>query len=94
MSYWRYNVVTLEGSVAERRLLCVIGGVIILIFCTGSELANARSRGHDKAWCTQANTGASRVRKNCVFDSFEACRRTVISGNRGFCTRNPAYVPR
>ena len=40
------------------------------------------------AWCARTNTGAGRVDENCIFDSFEACRRTVISGNRGFCTQN------
>ena len=32
------------------------------------------------------------IDENCIFNSFEACRRTVISGNRGFCTQNPAFV--
>lgn len=39
------------------------------------------------------NTGANRVQENCIFDLFEACRRMVISGNRGFCSRNPGYSP-
>ena len=69
--------------------LLFIGGVLSFARVQPeSSLARACSR------CAQANTGASRIRKNCIFDLFEACRRTVISGNRGFCTRNPAYVPR
>ena len=48
---------------AEQRLLCVIGGVIILIFCTGSEPANARSRGHDKAWLLRLIPGLAAAGK-------------------------------
>ena len=43
------------------------------------------------AWCSQVNTGAGRIEENCGFASEEACRRTVLAGNRGFCIRNPAY---
>jgi len=44
------------------------------------------------AWCARTNTGAGRIDEDCIFDSFEACRRTVIGGNRGFCTQNPAFT--
>lgn len=29
---------------------------------------------------------------DCQYASIEACRPNVISGNRGFCNHNPAYV--
>ena len=67
----------------------LIAGLIVAAICAGLEQANARGHG---AWCARTNTGAGRVQENCIFNSFEACRRTVISGNRGFCSRNPAYV--
>jgi hypothetical protein len=43
-------------------------------------------------WCAREQTGGGRVEEDCTFDSFEACRRLVIQGNRGFCTQNPAFT--
>jgi hypothetical protein len=47
---------------------------------------------YEGPWCAQMNTGAGRVEEDCTFKSFEACRQMVISGNRGFCTQNPAFT--
>lgn len=47
---------------------------------------------YEGRWCLRENTGAESVQENCQFDSFEACRRLAIGGNRGFCTQNPAYA--
>ena len=47
---------------------------------------------YEGRWCARENTGAARIEENCQYDSFEACRRAVIQGNRGFCTENPAYA--
>ena len=71
------------------RVSFLIGGLIVasMALCASLEPANAQG-----AWCAQTSTGAGRVEENCIFNSFEACRRTVISGNRGFCTQNPAFV--
>ena len=49
---------------------------------------------YEGRWCAREQTGGSRVEEDCTFDSFEACRRLVVAGNRGFCTQNPAYRPR
>ena len=38
----------------------------------------------------RALAGASR--KTAISNFFEACRRQVIQGNRGFCTQNPAFT--
>ena len=73
------------------RVLFVITGLIVAALYAGLESANARGKG---AWCARTNTGASRVQDNCGFSSVEACRRWVISGNRGFCTPNPAFKRR
>ena len=83
------------------RVSYLIGALIVIApigLCTGLEPANAfdflfgTRRPYEGAWCARTNTGAGRVEEDCIFDSFEACRRTVISGNRGFCTPNPAFV--
>jgi hypothetical protein len=42
-------------------------------------------------WCARENIGGGNVTEDCTFDSFEACRRLVVQGNRGFCTQNPAW---
>jgi hypothetical protein len=47
---------------------------------------------YEGRWCARADTGGGRVEEECTFDSFEACRRLVVQGNRGFCTQNPAFV--
>src|SRR5215467_11897336 len=82
------------------RVSFLIGALIVIApigLCTGLEPANAdflfgTRHPYEGAWCARTNTGAGRVEEDCIFDSFEACRRTVISGNRGFCTQNPAFT--
>lgn len=70
------------------RFSVLIAGLIIsLPVSLCADPASARTF----AWCARTNTGAGRIQENCGFNTFEACRRTVISGNRGFCSRNPAY---
>jgi hypothetical protein len=66
----------------------VLIGLFLAALYASSEPADARGTG---AWCARTNTGAGRVQNNCGFNSVEACRRWVLGGNRGFCTRNPAY---
>ena len=46
---------------------------------------------YEGRWCASQNAGG-RMEEDCHFDSFEACRRLVIQGNRGFCTQNPAFT--
>jgi len=48
---------------------------------------------YEGRWCANQNIGG-RIEEDCHFDSFEQCRRLAVQGNRGFCTQNPAYVPR
>jgi hypothetical protein len=47
--------------------------------------------GYQGRWCAQQNIGGGAVQEDCSFDSFEACRREVTQGNRGFCGQNPAF---
>jgi len=51
---------------------------------------SAEARSYPTApWCSYVNTGLGNVVESCVYGSFEACRRNVLSGNRGFCNANP-----
>jgi len=45
-------------------------------------------------WCAVLNTGNGAVYWDCQYESAAACAPHVISGNRGFCNRNPAYGAR
>jgi len=83
------RLIEMEQEVAMR--ICLIVGLIVATLYVGSEPANARGKG---AWCARTNTGAGRIQENCGFNSVEACRRWITGGNRGFCSRNPAYQKR
>jgi hypothetical protein len=63
-------------------------------FFRGQSVVFGRPHGsvYEGRWCARADTGGGRVEEDCTFDSFEACRRLVIQGNRGFCTQNPAFA--
>jgi hypothetical protein len=51
-------------------------------------------RAPEGRWCAHMNAGLDHIEKDCTFNSFEACRRLVTSGNRGFCVQNPNYTGR
>jgi hypothetical protein len=61
-------------------------------FFEGQSVLFGRTHTYEGRWCANTDTGAGRVEENCTFDSFEACRLEVISGNRGSCTQNPAFT--
>jgi hypothetical protein len=88
------------------RLSMMIAGLVVAApigLCAGSASAQffqdqsvlfGRPWGsvYEGRWCAREQTGGGRVEEDCTFDSFEACRRLVIQGNRGFCTQNPAFA--
>jgi hypothetical protein len=43
-------------------------------------------------YCAVVNNGTGSVREICDFNSFEACRLEVVSGNRGFCRNNSYFA--
>jgi len=61
-------------------------------FFEGQSVLFGRTHVYEGRWCANTDTGGGRVEENCTYDSFEACRLEVISGNRGFCTQNPAFA--
>jgi hypothetical protein len=87
------------------RLSVLIAALIVaapLGLCAGSASAQmfedqsplfGRRHGYvyEGAWCARENIGGG-IQEDCTFDSFEACRRLVVQGNRGFCTQNPAFA--
>jgi hypothetical protein len=83
------------------RFAFLIAAVVVsapIGLCSGPASANAfdilfgSRHPYEGPWCAQMDTGGGRVEEDCTFDSFEACRLEVISGNRGFCMRNPAFT--
>lgn len=43
-------------------------------------------------WCAVISIGRDTLYEDCHYRSIEDCRPNVISGLRGFCSPNPAYV--
>jgi hypothetical protein len=85
----------LIAAVAVAAPIGLYAGTASAQYFEGQSLLFGRPHGsvYEGRWCAREQTGGSRVEEDCTFDSFEACRRLVVSGNRGFCTQNPAYVP-
>jgi hypothetical protein len=83
------------------RFSFLIGGLILSVAMSGSagpasadalDAIVGTRHPYEGPWCARANTGGGRIDEDCTFNSLEACRRTVINGNRGFCTPNPAFT--
>ena len=47
---------------------------------------------YEGPWCAREDIGGGSIQEHCGFNSFEACSRLVLPGNRGFCTQNPAFA--
>ena len=62
-------------------------------YVEGQSILFGRAHGsvYEGRWCAHENIGGGTVQEDCSFNSFEACRRLVIQGNRGFCGQNPAF---
>ena len=87
----RLSVLILALAVAAPIGLCA--GSASAKFREGQSVLFGRPYGsvYQGRWCAQENIGGGTVQEDCSFDSFEACRRLVIQGNRGFCSQNPAF---
>ena len=71
----------------KMRILLIIGAVIAVVS------VNARPAAAVEApWCALISLGPGAVYEDCQYWTFEACRPTVLAGNRGFCNPNPRYV--
>ena len=42
-------------------------------------------------WCAVIPMGPGDAYWDCQYRSIEACRPTIIAGNRGFCNPNPGW---
>lgn len=42
-------------------------------------------------WCAVLSMGHGAAYWDCQYATFEACRPTVLAGNRGFCNQNPRF---
>jgi hypothetical protein len=45
-------------------------------------------------WCAIIGMTDDSTYEDCQYRSFEACRATVLAGNRGFCNHNPRWASR
>jgi hypothetical protein len=87
----RLRILLAALAVAASSGLCA--GSAAAQFFEGQSILFGRPHGsvYEGRWCARENIGGS-IQEDCSFDSFEACRRLVIQGNRGFCTQNPAFA--
>ena len=42
-------------------------------------------------WCAFINLTDDSTYEDCQYRTFEACRVTILAGNRGFCNHNPRW---
>jgi len=71
------------------RLALIATSVATLVF--GSVESRAYVGAYEGPWCAVAPIGGGNVTWDCHYQSFEECAPNVISGNRGFCNRNPRW---
>ena len=45
-------------------------------------------------WCAVTDMGTGNMYWDCQYWSLQQCVPHVLSGNRGFCNRNPSFVPK
>ena len=48
----------------------------------------------DGPWCAFISVTDDSTYEDCQYRTFEACRSTVLAGNRGFCNHNPRWTGR
>ena len=65
-------------------IIAALAGVTLL---ASNPVAAAEGR-----YCAVVFEGEGSVKEICHFNSFEACRLEVISGNRGTCGNNPRWT--
>jgi Protein of unknown function (DUF3551) len=69
-----------------RILLATAAVLAVMVF--GGRPAQAYG---DAPWCAVYTMGFGGVHWECEYNSIEACRPTILAGNRGFCNPNPYY---
>ena len=55
-------------------------------------LGSGPSTAVEGRYCAVVFNGEGAVKEICHFNSFEACRLEVVSGNRGTCGNNPRWT--
>ena len=60
----------------------------LVVISVGALAQPANAQGQNSRWCAEYGRGHGGT--NCGFSSYEQCR-AAISGNGGFCYRNPQY---
>jgi hypothetical protein len=70
------------------RILITAAAMLVFTLFASSRPALAYG---EHPWCAVHSVGAGEVQWECEYDSIEACRPTILSGNRGFCNPNPRY---
>jgi Protein of unknown function (DUF3551) len=69
------------------RMMMTIAVVIAAV-----EFGPPPMRVYQAPWCAVISMGRGEAYWDCQYRTVEECVPVVISGNRGFCNPNPAYV--
>jgi hypothetical protein len=77
-------VAILEAEMKQLLLgLAAIAGATVL--------SGGSARAYEGPWCASVQVDDDTMYERCDFQTFEACRKTIIGGDRGFCGQNPRY---
>lgn len=68
--------------------ILVIAGVLIAAVSLDTRPSSAQ----EGPWCAIITLGQGAAYEDCQYYSLEACRPTILAGNRGFCNPNPRWV--
>jgi Protein of unknown function (DUF3551) len=49
-------------------------------------------KAYEAPWCAVINMGRGEAYWDCQYRTVEQCVPVILTGNRGFCNPNPAYV--
>jgi hypothetical protein len=63
-----------------------------IILCSSVGPGRAGTYGN-APWCALMQTGGGAVDQECQYSTADECYPNVLGGNRGFCVRNPYWVP-
>jgi hypothetical protein len=68
--------------------ILLAAATVFAVMASDVRLVQAR----EAPWCAVISLGRGDAYWDCQYASIEACRVTVVAGNRGFCNPSPWYT--
>ena len=68
--------------------------LVATVALAGAIVGLRPAQAYEAPWCAVIETGTGSSYWDCQYNSFDDCYRrgNILTGNRGFCNHNPAYV--